>query len=334
MTATTDTRTGTFRDAIREGLREEMAADPSVFLLGEDVGRYGGAYAISKGLLDEFGPKRVLDTPMSEAGIVGLALGASVVGGRPVSEVMYMDFITLVMDQLVNQAAKLHFMFGNQLRAPLVVRTQQGVGRGAGSQHSQSLEAWLTHVPGLRVVAPATPADAKGLLKSAIREPNPVVYIEHKQLYARKDTIPGPDHMVPLGSARVARDGADLTVITYSSMVHVALDAAERLAADGLDVEVVDLRCLSPVDWDTVTGSVGTTRRALVLHEACLTGGLGAEIAARLGERLFGQLSAPVRRVTTPDVILPANLDLERRLVPDVDRIVAEARDLLSHTKS
>ncbi len=322
-------RTVTYREALREGLFEEMEADDRVILLGEDVGRYGGAYAVSRGLLERFGEHRVIDMPMSEALIVGAALGAAAVGARPVAEIMYMDFVTLVMDQLVNQAAKLHYMFGGQLTAPMVVRVQQGIGRGAGSQHSQSLEAWFAHVPGLKVVAPSTPADAKGLLKSAIRDDDPVLFIEHKGLYARKGEAAGPTHTVPIGLADVKRSGEDLTIVAWSNMVHTALAAAEELAREGVSAEVVDLRTIAPLDMATVLASVGRTGRLLIVHEAVRTAGLGAEIAAETAERHHGQLRAPVRRLATPDVVLPANTTLERELVPDADAVVAAARDLV-----
>lgn len=325
-------RLGTYREALREALHEEMAADPRVIVMGEDIGRYGGAYAVTRGLLDAYGPSRVLDMPMSEALIVGAALGVSVVGGRPVAEIMYMDFVTLVMDQLVNQAAKLHSMFGGQLSAPMVVRAQQGVGRGAGAQHSQSLEAWVTHIPGLKVVAPATVYDAKTLLKAAIRDDNPVVFIEHKGLYARKGRMAEAEDVGVLGQAAVVRAGTDITVIAYSNMVHTALDAAAILADDGIDIEVVDLRTLAPLDMDTVRDSVARTRRAIVAHEAMLTGGLGSEIAARINEDLFGKLLAPVRRLATPDVVLPANVDLERSLVPDSRAIVDAVHSVLNNS--
>jgi pyruvate dehydrogenase E1 component beta subunit len=322
-------RTLTFRDALREALAEEMAADPRVFLIGEDVGRYGGAYAVSRGLLDQFGPDRVIDSPMSEAEIVGVALGAAIVGARPVAEIMYMDFITLVMDQLVNQAAKMHAMFGGHLSAPMVVRVQQGIGRGAGPQHSQSLEAWLTHVPGLKVVAPSTPADAKALLIASIRDDDPVVFIEHKQLYPRKGEVPEDLPVVPIGAAAVRRPGTDVTVVSWSNMVHAALEAAERLAEDGISVEVVDARTLAPLDMTTILESAARTRRVLVAHEAVRTGGLGGEIAAQVGEALFGDLLAPVRRIAAPDVVLPANSTLERALIPDAEALGSALRDLV-----
>jgi pyruvate/2-oxoglutarate/acetoin dehydrogenase E1 component len=327
--ALSPTRIVTYRDALREALTEEMEADPRVFLIGEDVGRYGGAYAVSRGLLEQFGPQRVIDSPMSEAQIVGVALGAAIVGARPVAEIMYMDFMTLVMDQLVNQAAKLHAMFGGHLSAPMVVRVQQGIGRGAGPQHSQSLEAWFTHVPGLKVVAPSTPADAKGLLKASIRDDDPVLFIEHKQLYVRKGDAADRDHVVPIGSADVKRAGTDVTVVSWSNMVHTALTAAEGLAAEGISVEVVDLRTLAPLDMPTVLSSTGKTGRLLVLHEACRTGGLGGEIAAQVAEELYGRLRAPVRRLAAPDVVLPANSALERAVIPDSEAVASAIRALV-----
>ena len=325
-------RVATVRQGLQEALREELLRSDDVFVLGEDVGRYGGAYAVTKGLLDEFGPKRVIDTPLSEAMIVGAAIGAAILGGRPVVEIMYVDFMTLAMDQLVNQAAKFHYMFGGAYSVPLVVRTQQGVGRGAGAQHSQSLEAWFTHIPGLKVVAPSTPADAKGLLKSAIRDDNPVVFLEHKRLYDRKGELPdaGEELLVPIGSADVRRAGLDLTLIAYSSMVDVALSAADTLAEEhGINAEVLDLRTLAPLDTEELCNSVARTRRAVVVHEAVLTGGFGAEIAARLNEELFDELLAPVVRVATPDIPLPANLLLERMLIPDAARVVSAVRALI-----
>jgi pyruvate dehydrogenase E1 component beta subunit len=265
---------------------------------------------------------------MSEAAIVGVALGVAAAGGRPVAEIMYMDFVTLAMDQLVNQAAKLHFMFGGQLRAPMVVRVQQGTGRGAGSQHSQSLEAWFIHVPGLKVVAPSTPADAKGLLKSAIRDDDPVLFIEHKGLYGRKGEGASPDHTVPLGVAVVRRAGTDVTVVAWSNMVHTVLEAADRLAGSGVSTEVIDLRTLSPLDMSCVLDSCRHTGRLLVVHEACRTGGLGAEVAAQVAEALHRELLSPVRRLATPDVVLPANTALEQRLIPGVDAVAAAIEQL------
>ncbi len=318
-----------FRDALREALRQEMQRDPAVFLMGEDIARYGGAYAVTKGLLQEFGAERVIDTPMSEGTIVGAAAGAAMIGGRPVAEIMYVDFMTFAMDQLVNQAAKIHYMFGGQIRVPLVVRTQQGTGRGAGAQHSQSLEAWFAHIPGLKVVAPSTPADAKGLLKSAIRDDNPVVFLEHKALYPLKGDVPEDEYLTPLGKADVKREGSDVTLISYSQTLQLALQAADALASEGIDAEVLDLRSLRPLDIETVIASVSKTKRAVIAHEAALTGGVGAEISARLNEALFGELRAPIARVAAYDVPLPANSRLEKFVIPDVERISRAARNTM-----
>jgi pyruvate/2-oxoglutarate/acetoin dehydrogenase E1 component len=326
-----DVRQVTFREALREALREEMLIDSRVIVLGEDVGRYGGAYAVTKGLLDEFGPSRVIDTPISEALIAGLAVGAAITGARPVAEIMYVDFITLALDQVANQAAKYHSMFGNRGSVPMVLRTQQGHGRGAGAQHSQSLEAWLTHCPGLRVAAPATPADAKAMLTAAIRDPNPVVFLEHKRLYPRKGSVSSVHAADHPKAARVARAGRDVTIVTYSNMVHTAIDAADELErSDGVSVEVLDLRWLAPIDWRAVFDAVARTRRAIVLHEACLTGGLGGEVSARIHEELFDSLLAPVARVATPDVVIPAHLRLEAALIPGVADVVDATRRLVA----
>lgn len=321
----------TFREALREALREEMQRDPSVFLMGEDIGRYGGAYAVTKGLLEEFGAERVIDTPMSEGTIIGAASGAAMIGGRPVAEIMYVDFMALTMDQLVNQAAKIHYMFGGQIRVPMVVRTQQGTGRGAGAQHSQSLEAWFAHVPGLKVVAPSTPADAKGLLKSAIRDDNPVVFLEHKALYPLKGDVPEGEYLAPLGKADIKRAGNDVTIISYSQTLQLALHAANALASEGIDVEALDLRSLRPLDMDAVIASVSKTKRAVIAHEAVLSGGIGGEISARLNEALFGELRAPVARVASYDVPLPANSNLEKAVIPDVARISRAVRDTMQY---
>jgi len=319
-----------YREALREALREEMQRDPRVFVIGEDIGRYGGAYAVTQGLLQEFGPKRIIDAPMSEAIIVGAALGAAIVGGRPVAEIMYIDFATLAMDQIVNQAAKLHCMFGGQLMAPLVIRTQQGTGRGAGPQHSQSLEAWFAHVPGLKVVMPATSFDAKGLLKSAIRDNNPVMFIEHKGLYALEGEVPEDEYTIPLGVADIKRPGNNVTLIAYSYMVHTALAVAQELSQIGISAEVVDLRTLVPLDMDALVTSVTKTRRAVVVHEASLFGGFGAEIAASLQEKLFNILAAPVRRLGGLHVPLPAHSQLEKQVVPNGAQIVQVVKEMVS----
>ncbi len=310
-----------YREALRRALYEEMKADPRVFVLGEDIGLYGGAYAVTKGLLEEFGADRVRDTPMSEAMIVGAAIGAAMIGGRPVAEIMYVDFMTLVMDQIVNQAAKIHYMFGGQIKVPCVIRTQQGTGRGAGAQHSQSLESWFVHTPGLKVVAPATPADAYGLLRASIQDDNPIIFLEHKGLYAVKGEVPEEPFVTPLGVADVKRVGSDVTLITYSRMVHLALEVAAQLEKQNIGVEVVDLRSLQPLDMETIFRSVQKTRRAVVLHEAVKTGGLGAELSARITETLFDHLLGPVQRVAAYDVPLPANVALEKYVIPNAEQV-------------
>lgn len=320
----------TYRDALREALVEEMLRDESVFLLGEDIGVYGGAYAVTKGLLDKFGPMRVIDTPMSEAVIVGAAAGAAACGLRPVAEIMYIDFLTLGTDQLINQAAKMRYMFGGRITVPMVLRTQGGAGRSSAAQHSQSLEAWFTHVPGLKVVMPAMPKDAKGLLKSAIRDPNPILFIEHKLLYNTKGDVPEGDYTVPIGKARIAREGTDISIVSYSRMVHFALEAAEELLSQGISCEVVDLRTLLPCDWETVYDSVRKTRRLVIVHEACLTSGFGAEISARVNEGLFGHLLAPVKRVAGEDVPIPCTPILERAAIPSKEGIVTAVIDAIN----
>ncbi len=321
-----------YRDALRAALAEEMRRDPRVFVVGEEVGRYGGAYAVTKGLAEEFGADRVVDAPISEASTVGLGVGAAVTGLRPVVELMYVDFVGLAGDQIANQMAKLRYMTGGQVKVPMVLRTQGGTGRSAGAQHSQSLEAWLAHIPGLRVVMPATPADAKGLLKASIRSDDPVVFIEHKALYALKGDVPEGEHMVPLGQARVARPGDAVSIISYSRMVHYALEAAQALEKEGISAEVIDLRCLNPLDMKTVIASVGKTHRAVVVSEAHRTGGFAAELAARITEEAFETLVGAVTRVAAKDVPGPAT-HLEKLSVPSPEEIAAEARALARRRK-
>jgi pyruvate/2-oxoglutarate/acetoin dehydrogenase E1 component len=321
-----------YREALRAALVEEMRRDGHVFVVGEEVGRYGGAYAVTKGLFEEFGPERVVDTPISEASTVGLGVGAAVMGLRPVVELMYVDFLGLAGDQVANQMAKLRYMTGGQVRVPMVLRMQGGTGRSAGAQHSQSLEAWLVHVPGLRVVMPAIPADAKGLLKSAIRSDDPVVFIEHKALYALKGEVPEGEHLVPLGQARVAREGDAVTIVSYSRMVHYALEAAQALAQEGIGAEVLDLRSLAPLDFAAVLASVRKTRRAVVVTEAHRTCSFAAELSARIGEEAFDLLQAPVARVAAKDVPVPAT-HLEKLSIPSPEEIAAAARGLVQRRK-
>jgi len=323
-------RTITYTEALREALNEEMKRDADVFLMGEDIGVYGGAFGVTRGLLERFGPERVRDTPISEQGFVGAAVGAALTGSRPVVEIMFMDFITLAVDQLVNQAAKLHYVFGDQARCPLVLRTVGGGGRCYGPTHSQSLEAWFTHTPGLKVVAPTTPADAKALLKAAIRDDNPVVFMEHKLLYGCRGEVPGGSNLTaPLGKARLARTGSDITMVAWSWMAQEAERAADDLQAQGVSAEVVDLRSLVPLDIESVTASVRKTHRVLIVQEAARTGGFGAEIGCRIFESVYDYLDAPLRRLTTPDVPLSASPVLERAAIPDRWRIAQAALELV-----
>jgi len=320
--------TQNFLEAIREGLREEMARDSAVYVLGEDVA-LGGPFGATKGLAEEFGANRVLNTPISEGAVMGMATGAAALGLRPVVEVMYIDFITLAMDQLVNHAAKLHYMSGGQIRVPLTIRVQGGASGASGAHHSQSLEAWFLHVPGLKVAVPSNPADAKGLLKSAIRDDNPVLFIEHRDLYWSRGDVPQTDQVVPFGVAAVRRAGADATVVAFSKMVGAALEAAETLSGSGISIEVIDLRSLYPLDLDTIVGSVRKTGRLVVAHEAVEAGGAGAEIAARVQEAAFDYLDAPVTRVAAPFTPVPASPVLEKLFVPGKDRIASAVRTLL-----
>jgi len=322
----------TYAEAIREALAEEMRADPRVFLMGEDIGIYGGAFGVTAGLIQEFGEERVRDTPLSEHAITGAAAGAAMTGMRPVVEIMFSDFLTIAMEQLANQAAKARYQFGGQVSVPMVVRTAGGSGTGAAEQHSQSLEAWVCHVPGLKVVVPSTPYDAKGLLHSAIRDPNPVVFIEQKLLYRRKGPVPdaGEAYDIPLGAADIKRTGHDLTIISWGRMVERSLEAARQLSADGIQAEVVDLRTLVPLDRKCIIESVKRTGRAMIVHEACQTAGFGGEVAATLADSpAFFHLDAPIRRVAGLDVPIPYNPALEAAVVPTVEKIVAAARDLV-----
>ncbi len=318
-----------YSEALREALRLEMLRDPRVFVMGEDIAEHGGAFQVTAGLLAEFGPDRIRQTPISEIGIVGAGVGAALTGLRPVVELMYIDFSGLAIDQIVNQAAQNRFMFGGQARVPLVVRTQGGSGRGNAAQHSKSLEAWFTHVAGLKVVMPATPADAKGLLAAAIRDDDPVMFIEHKLLYRTKGPVPAGEYVIPLGKADVKRAGRDLTIVTWSREVLFALEAAETLAREGIEAEVIDLRSLVPLDRETILASVRRTRRLLVVHEAILRGGYGGEIAALVAEEAFDDLDAPPRRLAGVETPIPYAAHLERGVVPQVEDIVRVAREIV-----
>jgi len=321
----------TFLEAIRDALREEMRRDPTVFILGEDVGLHGGAFGVTKGLFEEFGPQRVRNTPICENTIVGTSLGAAMTGMRPVAEIMFADFSALAFDQIVNQVAKVRYMFGGQCKAPLVLRMPQGglSWKSAGAQHSQSVEAWYVHTPGLIVVLPSTPCDAKGLLKAAIRDDNPVVFLEHKAMYSLKGPVPDEEYIVPLGQADVKRVGRDATVVAAGYMVHFALEAADRLAQDGVEIEVVDPRTLKPLDEETIFASVRKTNRAVVVQEACRTAGVGAEWGMLIYENCFDWLDAPVVRVTGQDVPIPYASSLESLVWPRTEEIVQAVREVL-----
>ncbi len=319
----------TYLEAVREAMTQEMERDERVFLIGEDIGVYGGAFQVSHGMLEQFGPERILDTPITELGLTGAAVGAALVGMRPIAEIMFMDFTTLASEQLVNQAAKLRFMFGGNATVPMVLRTPAGSGTGAAEHHSQSFENWFVHVPGLKVVMPSTPYDVKGLLIAAIRDDNPVVFIEHKLLYKSSGPVPEEMYTIPLGSAEVKREGHDLTIVATSIMVQRSLAAAEQLAEEGIEVEVVDPRTLNPLDIDTITQSVIKTGKVLIVHEAAKTGGYGGELAAQIAEsEAFGYLDAPIVRLAGRDMPIPYNRTLEYHTVPQVENIVEKAREV------
>ena len=320
----------TYLEAIREALREEMQRDERVFIIGEDVGVYGGAFGVTLGLVEEFGEERVIDTPISELGIAGAITGAALTGMRPVGEIMFMDFTTLASEQLVNQAAKIRFMFGGKATVPFVLRTPAGSGRGLAAQHSQCLENWYVNVPGIKAVMPSTPYDAKGLLLASIRDDNPVIFVEHKLLYQTKGHVPEGDYTVPLSTAEVKRVGSDLTIIATSIMVNRSLEAAEQLTKQGIEVEIVDPRTLKPLDEETIIQSVIKTGRALVVHEACKTGGYGGELVAVIaGSEAFDYLEAPVKRLAGRDIPVPYNRILEYNTVPQVENIVEASREIV-----
>ena len=320
----------TYAEAVRAALREEMLKDERVFLMGEDIGLYGGAFGVTRGLLEEFGEERIRDTPISEAVIAGSAIGAALTGMRPVAEFQFSDFMAIGLDQIVNQAAKIRFMFGGKAEVPLVYRAPLGSGTGAAAQHSQSLEAWFAHVPGLKVVLPSTPADVKGLLISAIHDPNPVIFLEHKVLYRQKGSVPTGEYQIPLGQADVKRQGKDLTIIALSIMVPRALAVSERLAKEGIEAEVIDPRTLRPLDEETLVNSVRKTGHVLIVHEAVQTGGFGGEIAARLAaSKAFYYLDAPIMRLGGAEVPIPYNPVLEKRATPQEEDIYQAALRLL-----
>jgi pyruvate dehydrogenase E1 component beta subunit len=319
----------TYRDALNQALREEMQRDANVFLMGEEVGVYQGAYKVSRGLLEEFGPQRVVDTPIAELGFAGIGVGAAMAGLRPVIEFMTWNFALLALDQIVNAAAKTLYMSGGQIPIPIVFRGPNGAALQLSSQHSQAWESWLAHIPGLKVVAPATPADAKGLLKSAIRDNNPVIVLEGEMLYNLKGEVPAGEHIVPIGRAEIKREGTDVTLVCHSKTVSIALKAAEQLAEQNVSAEVVDLRSLRPLDEATVLASVSKTNRAVVVEEGWPHVGVGAQIVDIIQRDAFDQLDAPVQRVTQADVPMPYNKHLERAAKPSPEKVVAAARRVL-----
>ena len=320
----------TYRDALREALREEMLRDETVFVLGEDVGRYWkGAFKVTKGLAEEFGDERVRDTPISESAIIGVATGAAITGMRPVAEIMFGDLSALAMDQIANQAAKLRYMFGGQTKVPLVIRMPFGAGVNIAAHHSQSLEAWFLHVPGLKIAMPSTPYDAKGLLKTAIRDDNPVMFFEHKLLYSIKGPVPEEEYTVPLGVADVKREGEDVTIFATLYMVHKSLAAAEMLSKQGISAEVVDPRTLVPLDKQAIVDSVKKTGRIVIVTEDCKTGGVSAEIAAVVAEEAIDYLDAPVKRVAEPDTPIPFSPPLEKFVIPDENRIIGAVKEIV-----
>ncbi|MGK3983411.1 pyruvate dehydrogenase complex E1 component subunit beta [Sorangium sp. So ce136] len=319
-----------YREAVRAAMIEEMQRDESVYLVGEEVGHYQGAYKVTEGMLDKFGPKRVIDAPITESGFTGISIGAAMVGLRPIVEYMTWNFSAVAFDQILNNAAKLRQMSGGQLTIPLVLRAPNGSARQVGSQHSHSMEHFYAHVPGLKVLAPAMPADAKGLLKSAIRDDNPVLFMESETLYGVKGEVPDdPDFIVPLGVASVVREGTDVSIIAWSRMVHVALEAATELEKEGISAEIVDLRSLRPLDEETIVRSVTKTHRAVVAHEGWPYGGVGAEIADRIQRLAFDDLDAPVLRATTLDVPMPYNARLEQYVIPQAARIIENVHRVL-----
>ncbi len=319
----------TYREALNEALREEMERDPNVFIIGEDVGKFEGAYRVTQGLLAQFGPKRVRDAPISETGFLGAGIGAAMLGLRPVVEFMTINFILVAMDQVINHAAKIRYMFGGEVSVPMVIRAPGGAGQQLTAQHSQSFEVWFAHTPGLKVMAPSSPADAKGMLKTAIRDPDPVFFLENLALYNTRGEVPEGEYTVPLGKADVKREGTDVTLISHSRAVNWCLQAAQQLEKEGVSVEVVDLRSLRPLDMETVIESVKKTNRAVTVEEGWLSFGVGAEVASRLMEQAFDYLDAPVLRVGGAEVPMPYAKPLERAAMPSVDKIVARVREVL-----
>jgi pyruvate/2-oxoglutarate/acetoin dehydrogenase E1 component len=323
-------KTITYGQAISEAMHEEMVRDKSVFILGEDMGLIGSVFGLTKGFMDEFGADRVIDTPISEAGFTGMAVGAAMRGLRPIVELMYVDFAPICLDPIVNQAAKMRYMTGGQVKVPLVIRAPGGAGRRNAGQHSQSLEALFTHFPGLKVISPSTPYDAKGLLKSAIRDDDPVMFLEHKLLYAQKGDVPEEEFLIPIGKADIKRSGSDVTIIAYSRQVSFALAAAKQLAQQGIEAEVLDLRTLVPLDWETIEASVRKTHKVVVVQEAVKRGGYAGEIAAQIMEGAFDYLDAPVKRVAGKNVVPPFSPALEDLTYPGVKDIIAGVMEVIA----
>lgn len=318
----------TYVEALRDGMRIAMEQDDSVFLTGEDVGAFGGCFGQTQGLYETFGPRRVVDTPISETAIVGLATGAAAAGLRPIAELMFVDFLGICLDELFNQAAKMRYMFGGKIQVPLVLRCSCGAGFSAAAQHSQSLESWLAHIPGIKVVMPYSPADAKGLMLAAVRDNNPVVYLEHKALFTMVGEVPEGEYVVPIGKAAIAREGKDVSLITWSAMVGKCLQAAKKLAAEGIEAEVLDLRTITPLDRQSILDTVKKTNRAVIVHEAVTTGGFGGEVAALIADQAFDYLDAPVKRVAPPDTPIPFSPVLEQAFIPQPDGIVKAVKEL------
>jgi len=318
----------TYVEALREGMVLEMRRDSKVFLAGEDVGMFGGCFGQTQGMFAEFGGERVVDTPISETAIMGLGTGSAAAGLRPIVELMFIDFIGVAMDELLNQAAKMRYMFGGKAQLPMVVRLPAGAGFSAAAQHSQSLEAWLAHIPGIKVVSPATPADAKGLMIAAIRDNNPVMYVEQKALYGLKGEVPDGDYVVPIGKASVSREGSDISFITWGAMLGKCLEAADELAKNGKKAEVVDLRTITPLDKETILKSVTKTGRVVIVHEAVQTAGFGAEVAALIADEAFDSLNGPIKRVAAPDTPVPFSPPLEQEWIPSTAKILAAANSL------
>ena len=319
----------TYREAICEAIREEMARDENVFVLGEDVGKFGNVFGTTRGLFREFGEERVRDTPISETAIISFALGAAMVGLRPIADIQRIDWMTVCVDEIVNQVAKMHYLSGGRLEVAMVIKTNAEEWGGLGAQHSQSFEAWYIHVPGLKVVMPSNPYDAKGLLKAAIRDPNPVIFIEPNIILSSSGSIPDKEYIVPLGKAAIMREGTDVTIVTWGSMMPKVLKAAETLACEGIQVEIIDPRSLRPLDIETILASVKKTGKIVVAHQAMKTCGFGAEITALVQEEAFDYLDAPVKRVATPDVIVPINRNLERAVFPQEEQVIKAVKSII-----